>query len=103
MKDSTPIACSLNAGDLERRLAEIAAVGATSLISRETHAASHRLRFRKDQGTRQALEGIVAAESKCCPFLDLLLEERDSELVLCIAAPRDATALADELARAFGS
>lgn len=101
MANDTPIACSLSASDLERRLAEIAAVGAKSLISRETHGDRHLLRFRRDEDTRKMLEDIVAAEAECCAFLDLSLDEVDGELTLWIAAPRDVKALADSLAGAF--
>lgn len=102
MANDTPIACSLAAGDLERRVAEIAEVGAESLLSREAQGGGHRLRFRKDDATRQRLEGIVTAEAECCAFLDLSLGEDDGELILWIAGPEDARALADGLAGAFG-
>lgn len=102
MPKDTPLACSLGAADLERRLAEIAAVGAESLIDRGTEGGRHRLRFRTDARTRQRLENIVAAEAECCAFLDLSLSEEGDDLVLAIAAPGDGTAVASELARAFG-
>ena len=102
MANDTPIACSLTASDLEQRLAEIAVVGAESLISRETDGDRHLLRFHNDATTRRKLEGIVAAEAECCPFLDLSLGEHDGELTLWIAAPRDAGDLTSGLARAFG-
>lgn len=102
MKSDTPAACSLGAGDLEQRLADVAKVGADSLVRRETTAGRHVLRFRADAGTRQRLEEIVAAEAECCAFLDLSLGEREGELVLSIAAPEDSQAVADGLAAAFG-
>lgn len=101
MTDDTPIACSLDAGELEDRLALIAEIGAESLISREVDGGRHHLRFRASAATRTQLEKIVAAEEKCCSFLDLALTDEGEELSLSIAAPRDAQALADELAAAF--
>lgn len=101
MKDEAPIACSLNARELTERLAAIAEIGASSLISREIEDDGHLLRFRKDATTQRRLESIVAAEAKCCSFLDLSLRDRDDELVLSIAAPVDGRAVADELALAF--
>ena len=50
---------------------------------------------------RRQLEEIVAAESECCPFLELALAEEGDELVLSIAAPENAQEIADELAEAF--
>lgn len=99
---SLPIACSLGADDLRRRLDEIAALGAKSLISRDTDGYGHFLRFRSDPATRRHLETIIAAESKCCAFLDLDLAEAGEELALRISAPADGAPVARELALAFG-
>lgn len=101
MTEALPIACSLGAGDLKRRLAAIAEIGDESLIGREADGERHLLRFRSDAGTRKRLEEIVAAEAECCSFLDLALEEGGGELVLSIAAPQDGQAVADGLAATF--
>jgi hypothetical protein len=101
MTEGTPIACSLDASDLQERLREIAEVGATSLIERSTEGDRHLLRFRSDAETRHRLEAIVAAEAKCCSFLDLALEERGGELILAVGAPEGGQPIADELAAAF--
>ncbi|HYG95908.1 MAG TPA: hypothetical protein VD741_02255 [Solirubrobacterales bacterium] len=100
MTEALPIACSLSAGDLQRRLAAIANVGAESLIDHVTEEGRHLLRFRSDAGTRRRLEEIVAAEGECCSFLDLSLQERDGALVLSVAPP-DGQVVADELVAAF--
>lgn len=86
MKD-LPMACTLGAGDLEQRLAEIAKLGSERLISHDADGDRQLLRFRSDADTRQRLEQIVAAESECCSFLDLALSEEDGGLLLSIAAP----------------
>lgn len=96
-----PIACSLGAGDLRRRLDEIAALGRESLVAAEIRDGSHVLRFRHGEETRRRLATIVAAESTCCPFLDLDLRVHDGELVLTLVAPAEGRAVADELAAAF--
>lgn len=101
MTEGTPIACSLDASDMRQRLGEIAEVGADSLIERSADGERHLLRFRSDAETRRRLEAIVAAEAKCCSFLDLSLEEQGGELVLTVSAPEDGQPVADELAAAF--
>lgn len=101
MTDTEPIACSLTANQLPSRLEEIAAIGASSLIAREGEAGSHTLRFHPSEETKMRLEGIVAAERRCCPFLELALHQRGEELVLTIGAPADGQAVADQLAAAF--
>lgn len=103
MTTDDPVACSLGAADLEQRLAAVAAIGADSLISREVRDGRHLLRFRGDGATRRRLEEIIAAEARCCAFLDLSLSDENGELLLSIAAPDDAQAVADGLAAAFGS
>lgn len=102
MTEDKPIACSLDAGELEQRLAAIAEIGADSLVSRGLDGVHHRLRFRSDDATRRRLDSIVAAEAKCCSFLDLSVREEDDLLILSISAPGDGQAVADQLARAFG-
>lgn len=101
MTDGDPTACSLGASDLRARLNEIAEVGADSLIERGADKGRHLLRFRSTEETRRRLKAIVAAEAKCCSFLDLSLAEQGGELVLSIGAPKEGRPVADELAAAF--
>jgi len=103
MTTQDPVACSLSAADLDQRLGAVASVGADSLIAREVRDGRHLLRFRGDGATRRRLEEIVAAEAQCCAFLNLSLSDEDGELLLSIAAPDDAQAVADGLAAGFGS
>lgn len=103
MVEELPVVCSLGAGDLEERLAEIGAVGAESLIEHRQEGGAHLLRFRADTGTRERLEGIVAAEAECCAFLDLELRAGCCDLVLSVAAPEAGQLTADGFALAFGS
>ena len=101
MTEEDPIACALDSGALAQRLAAIAEIGADSLISRHAESGRHLLLFRPEEATRRHLAEIVAAEAECCSFLELSLEQKGGELILSIAAPRDAQALADGLAGAF--
>jgi hypothetical protein len=95
-----PIACSLGADELPKRLAEIRAVGADALIAAEPDG---RLRFRGDPRTRARLEAIVAAERDCCAFLTFDLGEDRGELTLSIAGPPDAEPVARDLRAAFAA
>jgi hypothetical protein len=101
MADPTPIACSLDAGELRERLAEIEAIGAESLIDRARDGKQHVLRFRANAETERRLKEIVAAESRCCAFLDLKLVRRDGELILTLAAPAGGEPIVNELAASF--
>jgi hypothetical protein len=101
MARELPVVCSLEAADLEARLAEIADLGAEALLGGAMRDGRHLLRFRSTPGVRRRLEEIVAAEAECCAFLDLALGERGGELVLTIAAPEAGQPTADALAAAF--
>lgn len=103
MTRSAPIACSLAADDLRQRLDEIAAVGAESLVARDSDGLRHTLCFHSDPQTRRRLERIIAAEAECCSFLSLTLVEQKGELILILEAPEDGRSVADGLAGAFGT
>jgi hypothetical protein len=47
------------------------------------------------------VEGIVAAESQCCAFLEMQIAEAPDEIVLSITAPDGAEPVLDELVSAF--
>lgn len=85
MADHSPAACSLSPDDLQDRLREIAAVAAERLIAYGTEEDRHLLRFRGSDETRRRLEALVEAESRCCSFLELSLEERGDTVTLSIS------------------
>lgn len=98
MTPEIPIACTLSADERPARLAEIKALGRDALIGT---GADGTLRFRNDPGIRARLAAIVAAESRCCPFLDMELSFSEAELRLAIRAPGEAEPVARELAATF--
>jgi hypothetical protein len=103
MSEELPLACSLEAGPLEKRLAAISELGEQSLLGSTVDRDRRVLRFRADANTRERLREIVAAEAECCAFLDLDLSEEDGAVVLTIAAPQGAGEMADGLAATFES
>jgi len=100
MTTDTPIACSLSADELPKRLAEMTALGKDALLGVSPEGA---MRFRADNGTRERLEGIIAAESECCSFLQFGLTETADALVLSVTAPEGAEPLAWDLVNAFAA
>jgi hypothetical protein len=72
---------------MPRRAAEIRALGQEALLGLERSEARATLRFRRDPASRADLERIVAAESKCCAFIDFDLSDTGRELVLTLRAP----------------
>jgi hypothetical protein len=101
MATDLPIACSLEARELEQRLGEMTAIGAAALLASETHGRRALLRFRADEDARGRLDAIIDAESRCCSFLTMELALAEHELVLTVDGPVGAEPVIDELARAF--
>ncbi|MBB4661791.1 hypothetical protein [Conexibacter arvalis] len=105
MTTHAPIACSLSAAEMPKRLAEMRAIGAAALLTADRTDTTAALRFRASQDTRDKLAAIVAAESRCCGFLSFDLHDETDAIVLTITSPADAAArtMLDELADAFAS
>jgi hypothetical protein len=98
-----PIACTLDAGQLQDRLAEMSAVGRGSLRAVEPGSRQAVLRFGPARAVRERLARIVEAESRCCAFMGFELRERADEIVLTISAPEGAEPVLDDLVAALSS
>jgi hypothetical protein len=101
MTSDLPIACSLSAGDLNDRLAEIADLGRDALLEADLVGFRADLRFARAPGIAQRLARIVVAESECCAFLTISVREDDDGLVLTIVAPEGAELVLEELVTGF--
>lgn len=97
MDDEVPIACTLTAAELPRRLAEMTEIGTGGLLGVDGPV----LLFRDDDENRERLRAVVAAESTCCAFLDLDLEQTVDGLALTITGPAEATPIGADLVSAF--
>jgi hypothetical protein len=102
MPTELPIACSLTAAELPGRLAEMAAIGRSSLLEGEASGRSALLRFRDEAGTRARLAAVVHAEAECCAFLTMRLGDAPGEIRLTIEAPAGAEPVLRGLVTAFG-
>jgi hypothetical protein len=87
MTQTAPIACTLSPADMPQRAADIRALGRDALLTVERSEARATLRFRRDSATRTGVETIVAAESKCCAFIDFELSDAADAIVLTLEAP----------------
>jgi hypothetical protein len=102
MATALPVACSLTAADLPARVAEIGAIGQSSLLGAEASERRALLRFRDDPRTRERVAAIVAAEAECCAFLTMRVSVELGAIRVSIEAPAGAEAVLRELVRAFG-
>ncbi len=103
MRTEPPIACTLSAAEMPRRLAEMRAIGNASLVSMESTGSESVLRFRKGAETLASLRGLVAAERECCPFLALELADEPDAVSLTIRAPQGAEPVVRELLAEFSA
>jgi hypothetical protein len=101
MPTDLPIACSLSATDLRKRLAEMADLGRAALVDARSDATTAQLRFAAAAGVRQRVDAIAAAEARCCSFLDLRVTDEPGAVVLTIRAPEGAELVLGELVGAF--
>jgi hypothetical protein len=101
MSTELPMACTLTPAELPARVAEMAAVGRDALEAAEVRDREAVLRFRVTGDTRERLAAIVAAEARCCAFLDMDLRHDAGRLVLTVGAPAGAEPVLDGLVAAF--
>jgi hypothetical protein len=95
-----PVACSLDVARLRAREAELAALGGSLISVSDPPGPRAVLSFTADEGTKDRLDRIVAAEAECCPFLDLRVSEGET-LELSLDGPAEATPLIADLVGAI--
>ena len=101
MPTELPIACSLDATEFPQRLSEMADLGRAALADIDQDEKRAELRFAAGQGIRERVEAIVAAESQCCAFLTMRVDDALDLVVLTIEAPEGAEAILAELVDGF--
>ena len=97
MSTDLPLVCSLGAGDLAVRRAQIAELGREALLDVHRDGAHVELRFAARPGVRERVEAVVAAESECCGFLAMRVGEAVDAVVVTIDAPEGAEDTLTEL------
>jgi hypothetical protein len=101
MTTNLPIACTLSTDELPARLHEIRSLSRLALRDKRLDGVRAELRFAPLRGVHERLAAIVAAESRCCAFLDIQLAATPTELTLTIEAPTDAAPVLGMLLDAF--
>jgi hypothetical protein len=95
--DLPPIACTLTVAEYRQRVADIGQIARDALRERRHIDGGARLTFEDIGDVRERLEGLVAAESQCCPFLAIRLTAADGRLVLEVTGPEPAAPIIEEL------
>src|SRR5215207_7796165 len=86
MPGDLPIACSLSATQLPERLRLMAALGRDALLDSHIEGTRAQLRFAAGRGVRERVDAIVAAESRCCPFLTMRVRDEPGAVLVRIEA-----------------
>jgi hypothetical protein len=102
-ESTPPVACTLDPAQMPQRGDEIRALGRDGLEAVERHDRSVTLRFRPGPAIRRRVEGIVAAESRCCAFLDLTIADEDGATAVTIVAPEGGEPAMHQLADVFAA
>ena len=101
MSADQPIACSLSATELPERLADMADLGNAALLEIRRAGARAELLFAAGATVRERLERIVAAEARCCPFLNMRLRENAGVITLHLQVPEGADQAVSEITDSF--
>jgi hypothetical protein len=98
-----PIACTLDPAQMKQRGDDLRALGRAGLTAVERGERRVTLRFRPDPAIRERVERIVAAESRCCAFLDFRLADEEDATVVTIVAPEGGEPVVHGLADLFAA
>ncbi len=93
-----PIACTLNADERARRVAEWSDLRDEHLVARDDIPHGVRLRFASQPGLKDDVRALAVAEAECCAFLTLAVTGDADEVSLEITGPDDAQVVIGALA-----
>jgi hypothetical protein len=97
--DERPIACSLGAGELDKRRARWQALGEDALVEAVLTLDGARQTYRAEPAVERELRELVRLEAECCPFLDFDIARGEQGLVLRVSGPESAAGIVE----VFGS
>jgi hypothetical protein len=89
---TTPVACSLTAGDLVTQAGRWAQLAARAMIERVKTADGLRISFRSEPGAEDELRQLVATENECCPWAHWSVETPAGQTVLVVHSTGDGIA-----------
>jgi hypothetical protein len=94
-----PIACTLQGGTYQDRLAWIAQLADDGLLGHERRDLVLELQYRAEVADR--VREMVAKEQHCCGFLRFEIRETAEDIRVTISAPERARAEADDIFQQF--
>jgi hypothetical protein len=97
MSTDIPIACTLSPDGFTARMGLIDALAADGLLERTRTQNGLRVRLRDTPDIERRARELIAAESRCCAFLNFELDREGDSLVLAISGPEAAGPMIDLL------
>jgi len=98
-RDDVPVACTLQAGDYQKRVAWIGELARDGLL--KVNRTQLRLELTYAASVADRVREMVRMERHCCAFLGFELSETDQDVRLAITVPDRARELADVLFEQF--
>lgn len=97
--ESLPVACTLTPEEMRERQASLIPALLERAVSISPSGEGYQLRFRSDPDTWRAIAEMVAAESRCCAFLqfELLVPPAQGDTTLTVSGPPGTRAFLDWL------
>ena len=94
-----PVACSLTPEEMRERQASLIPALIERAVAIEPNGEGYLLRFKSEAATLRTIADMVAAESRCCPFLrfDLCVPPALGDVTLTVSGPPGTRAFLDEL------
>jgi hypothetical protein len=99
--EQLPVACSLTPKEMRDRQASLLPALLERAVAINPSGEGYVLRFSSDAATLHGIAEMIAAESRCCPFLrfDLCVPPAQGNLTLTVSGPKGTRAF---LAALFG-
>jgi|SRR5688572_12429992 len=96
-----PVACSLTPDEMRDRQASLIPALLGRAVAINPSGEGYLLRFNSDAVTLHAIAEMIAAESRCCPFLqfDLSVPPAQGDVTLTVSGPAGTRAFLDALFR----
>jgi MerR family copper efflux transcriptional regulator len=91
-----PIACTLNATELDDRLSTVEALRRDALAGQSEIPGGVRMHLRNAPGIEARVRKLAAAESRCCAFLSFRIETTEDEVLLDITGAPEARPVINE-------
>ena len=97
--DRLPVACSLSPEEMRGRQASLIPALLGRAVAVNPSGEGYVLRFNLDAATLHSIAEVIAAESRCCPFLqfDLCVPPAQGNVTLTVSGPKGTRAFLDAL------